>query len=133
MKKDVLFICKSNMNRSQYAEGFYNKLINKNKAISAGVDVQKRIKYTSKKGRAIMLEEGVDISRQRVKPIKKSMLKKVKKIVVLCQKRFLPEYILRFKNIEFWNIKDPHFYSMKERRKIRDKIEKKVLKLNPKP
>ncbi|MDD5191621.1 MAG: hypothetical protein PHH54_02135 [Candidatus Nanoarchaeia archaeon] len=130
MKKDVLFICKSNVNRSQYAEGFYNKLINKNKAISAGVRVP--AEKPSKKGATIMLEEGVDISKQKVKLLKRSMLKNVKKVVVICRKQFLPKYVLKFENIEFWNIRDPHFSSMKERRKIRDKIKKKILKLNPK-
>ena len=47
--KKILFVCKSNINRSQYAEGFYNKIIRKDGAISAGTHLEKDIHTPSKK------------------------------------------------------------------------------------
>jgi len=76
-----------------------------------------------------MLERKIDISKQKSTLLNKNILKKIKKIVVMCPKTILPKYVLNFKNIEFWKIKDPHYHSMGERRKIRDLIRKKVLAL----
>ena len=127
--RKVLFICKSNINRSQQAEGFYNFLIKKNGAISAGIELEKDLQKPSEKCIKLMKEEGIDISKQKSNLLNKNMLNNVKKIVVVCPKKFLPKYVLKFKNIEFWNIKDPHYHSINGRRKIRDIIKNKVLSL----
>jgi len=127
--KDVLFICKSNINRSQQAEGFYNAFTSGSGAISAAIELDKDLQETSKTGIMLMLEKGIDISGKKSTLINKKMLEGVKKVVVICPKSFLPKYVLEFENIEFWKIKDPHYSGMDDRRAIRDEIEKRVREL----
>lgn len=127
--KDILFICRSNVSRSQFAEAFYNKFIRKGGAISAGISPTEH-KHPSQKGIEIMNEEGIDISKQKVKALTKEMTSKVKKIISFVEKEQLPDYVSNFKNIEFWKVDDPHFFDMNGRRKIRDIIKNKILSLS---
>ena len=127
--KDVLFICKSNINRSQMAEGFYNNFVKGKKAISAALELEKDLQKTSEKGIILMTEKGVVVSKQKSDLLNKKMLNNVKKIVVVCPKHFVPKYVLDFGDVEFWRLRDPHYHGMDERRKIRDDIEKRVKKL----
>lgn len=127
--KDVLFVCKSNVARSQMAEGFYNDLTKGDNAISAAVELDKDIQKPSDKTILLMREKGIDVSKKKSDLINKKIIGKVRKIIVICPKSFLPRYVLDFEDLKFWRIKDPHYHSMDERRKIRDDIEKRVKKL----
>lgn len=97
----ILFICGGNVGRSQCAEGFFNKLTKKHKAISAGTEPGDSVKPMTT---AIMKDFGVDISKQKPKLFTKEMISKANKIVVLGSKKEFPK--LKEIKAEYWNIPD---------------------------
>ena len=58
---NILFVCKSNINRSQIAEAFFNEFSKNHKAISAGINANayagKKIKELSKKALHVCLKK----------------------------------------------------------------------------
>lgn len=89
------------MGRSQCAEGFFNKLTKKHKAISAGTEPGDSVKPMTT---GIMKEFGVDISKQKPKLLTKEMISKADKIIVLGSKEEFPE--LKGVKAVYWNIPD---------------------------
>ncbi len=127
--KDVLFICLGNVSRSQMAEAFYNHPVKKDGAISAGAEPPSAYKHPSEKNIRAMKEEGVDISRQKVKKLQPAMVRRALKVISFCEKEALPEYALQHPYVTFWKVDDPHFLDLDGRRKVRDAIKKNILSL----
>lgn len=126
--KKILFVCSGNVGRSQMAEAFYNYYSESKDAISAGTDPDTSIKYPEipKEIRQIMLEEGIDISLQKVKLIDKRLVERADRIFVMCEKVLCPDFLVNSRKIVFWVIKDPYQMSLDGMRKIRDQIKAKV-------
>ncbi len=126
----VMFLCTGNACRSQMAEGFARELgkdvIEPFSAglIAAGVHPR---------AIAVMKELGIDISRQRSKPIDEKLLKTMDTVITLCDNAaeacpWTPPGITRL----HWPITDPvgtvgkEEKIMKEFRRARDEIREKV-------
>ena len=128
----VLFLCKSNVIRSQIAEAFYNKFSNSNDASSAGLNVEEEWKGQkvrgSKKTIECMKEIGIDISENISKGITEEMTQSVDKVIVIGEKDNWPNY-LKEEEVEFWDISDPGGKDIEVRRKVRDQIKQKVKEL----
>lgn len=125
MTKTVLFVCIGNSGRSQMAEAFFNNLSKTWKAISAGTKPDDNIHpYTIR----VMKEVGVDVSKQKPKPLTLKMMEKADKIITMgcgadvCPASYLPK-------IEDWAIEEPYRKSIDKVREIRDQIKRKVEKL----
>lgn len=130
----VLFVCKSNVGRSQMAEGFFNKFSKKNEAISAGVAVEER--YLGKRLGDItifvvpvMKEEGIDISDNRPKQLNEKVVDEVDKIIVMVERDLWPDYLKSEERAIFWGVDDPRKGDMDVHRKARDEIKMRVKKL----
>lgn len=125
----ILFVCRGNVCRSQMAEGYYNHFTNSRNAVSAGLSKNTPIFYRhpAKKIITAMKEESIDISGARVKTLKMEMLDSASRIYVRCPKTECPNFLANSKKTEFWNIPDPFRLPMKEVRKVRDLIKKRVL------
>lgn len=123
--KKILFVCQANVGRSQMAEGFYNFLTGSKEAISAGVEdyAQKYIFHPTPEIVATLTEKGVDISRQRIKPLTESMCGEAERIVVLCYTTLCPDYLLNNQKTIFRKVTDPFKQETSLVRKIRDEIE----------
>ncbi|MFH1072683.1 MAG: hypothetical protein V1743_04605, partial [Nanoarchaeota archaeon] len=124
----ILFICLGNVARSQMAEAYYNHLTGSHDATSAGA-----LDFTPKKYKklpdeviSVMKEEGIDVSRQKVKTITKPMAALADRIYVLCKKEECPGFLTQSSKVKFWDIPDPFGKSLDEIRKTRDEIKKKV-------
>ena len=131
---NILFLCSSNIFRSQMAEAFFNRFSKEHRAESAAL-VKPQEKMHALIIRA-MKEEGVDISQNKSKKLQEEMLRKAD-VVVFMNKNltcFLdslkPNLKLRAK-IEFWDIPDviaketdEHLYSefVKSREIIKEKV-----------
>ena len=123
--KNVLFICETNVGRSQMAEGFYNHFTKSKNAISAGIynKVKKYNDRPDKKITKVMLEEGIDISKQKVKQLSKRMLKDVSRIIIMCEKEICPKFLLLCKKPLIFNtIPDPYMSDFDTTRRIRNKV-----------
>jgi arsenate reductase len=129
----AMFLCTGNSCRSQMAEGFARELgkglIEPYSAglIAAGVNAR---------AMTVMKEIGIDISGQKSEEIDENLLKTMDLVITLCGNAeescpFTPPEIKRI----HWPIKDPvgtvgtEEEIMKEFRRARDEIKKKILEL----
>ena len=123
----ILFVCVENAGRSQMAEGFANHY-GKGKVVasSAGVMLADRINPVVVEA---MKEKGIDISKNKPKLLTTEMAEEADKIITMgCSvEKICPAPLL--KNVVDWNLEDPKDKSIEEVRRIRDEIEKRVLKL----
>lgn len=129
--KKILFVCVENAGRSQMAEAFANhygkgKLI----ASSAGVMLAERVNPLVVEA---MEEKGIDISMNKPKLLTTKMAEEADKIITMgCSvEKICPAPLL--KNVIDWKLDDPKGKPIEEVRKIRDEIEKRVLKLISEP
>lgn len=125
----ILFVCKSNVGRSQMAPVFFNRLSKKHKAIGAGTHVgedenQPLHEFVIK----CMAEFGYDLAKNVRKQLTPKIAKEADKIVVMTEKENLPSYIDMSK-VVFWDIEDAKDKSLEFHRQIRDEIKKLVEKL----
>jgi arsenate reductase len=121
-KPAILFVCVHNSCRSQIAEGLFNAMSKKGKAISAGSDPSSRV---SPKAVEVMNEIGIDISHQRPKLLTEDIVKNAEKAIIVCGDDSCP-YI---PGAEKWGVKDPDDLGIEEFRKTRDSIKEKIVRL----
>ena len=126
--KKVLFICVANAARSQMAEGFARHLgKGKIEPASAGTEPTDHV---DPKAVAVMAEKGIDISHQRPKMINLAEAEKADIIITMgCDvEKSCPLPLFKERAID-WDLDDPKGKPLEEYRRIRDEIEKKVIKL----
>jgi protein-tyrosine-phosphatase len=125
--KKILFVCVENSARSQMAEGFakhYGK--GKVEVYSAGTNVAKEINLTVVK---VMAEKGIDISKQKPKPLDIKMVERADIIITMgCSLEDVCPAPLLKKAMD-WGIEGPKGKPIEKVREIRDKIERKVKEL----
>lgn len=102
---NVLFVCKSNVGRSQAAEAYFNRLSKKHHATSAAAryDGRKEMDIVVKHALA---EEGISTEGQKPKSLTPEMVKQADRIVAMCKREESPPYLLNSEKVEFWNIED---------------------------
>lgn len=142
---DTLFICKANVQRSQVAEWLYNHYSKNSKSISCAWVEARKEKYNWKPEKlitSILLERGVDISKQNINYItdfKQEELEKIKKVIFLfnpinentidseCLIKWIwvYKYLKNKENIEIiiHEIKDPYNLWLDETIKIYKELE----------
>lgn len=121
--KKVLFVCVHNSGRSQMAEAFFNHLAKDGaKATSAGTSPASRINPTVAE---VMQETGIDIRRQRPRPLTPQLLKNADRVITMgcgeeevCPASFIPT--------EDWGLEDPAGKPIEKVRQIRDEISARV-------
>jgi protein-tyrosine-phosphatase len=123
--KTVLFVCVENSFRSQIAEAYFNKYAPEDwKAISAGIKPAENVHPNAVK---LMLEEGIDISHKKPKPMTRELQEKAEIAIIVCSGSLCP--VIYTKRVEEWNMQDPAKMPIEEARKVRDAIKAKVLDL----
>jgi len=127
----ILFVCSGNVGRSQMAEAYYNHFTHSHDAVSAGTKQDTPQKYPKLPYEvvALMNEEDIDVSKNKVKLVNEDMINDADKIIVMCDKNQCPGFLLKSKKAVFWEVKDPHHMPIDEMRKIRDIIKTKVLSI----
>ena len=123
--KTILFVCVENSFRSQIAEAYFNKYAPEDwKAISAGIKPAENVHPNAVK---LMLEEGIDISHKKPKPMTRELQEKAEIAIIVCSGSLCP--VVYTKRVEEWNMPDPAKMPLDEARKVRDAIKAKVLDL----
>jgi arsenate reductase len=124
--KRVLFVCVHNASRSQMAEAFFNQIAEgKAKASSAGTQPADKVNPTAVEA---MREIGLDISRQKPKPLTLEMMEGVERVITMgcgveavCPASLVPT--------EDWQLDDPEDKPIEQVRQIRDKVKIRVEEL----
>lgn len=123
--KTVLFVCVENSFRSQIAEAYFNHYAPACwKAVSAGITPAEDVNPNAVK---LMFEEGIDISSQKPKALTRELQQKADLAVIVCSGAQCP--VVYARKVEEWSIPDPAKMPLKEARKIRDEIKRRVLNL----
>jgi protein-tyrosine-phosphatase len=125
--KKVLFVCVENAGRSQMAEAFakhYGK--GKIEAASAGTMPSTEVNPVVVQA---MREKGIDISKNKPKPLNTKMIQEAETIIVMgCSAQgFCPAPLL--KKVVDWELEDPKDKPIEKVREIRDEIERRVKEL----
>jgi len=121
LNRIVLFVCVANAGRSQMAEAIFNKLASDDSlAVSAGTKPASEVNPLVIQA---LSEIGIDVSRNKPKPITRDMVAKAERIVTMgceasdfCPAKFLPK-------VEKWNIEDTKGKSLDGIRLVRDAIQ----------
>lgn len=118
----VLFVCEGNRFRSQMAEGFFNAWAPPGwHGLSAGTDPKETV---APKAVELMQEVGIDISRQRPKPIDPEAAASAWKVIAMCSPDACPVDVAA--KAEHWAVTDPADLPEKQLREIRDDIARRV-------
>jgi protein-tyrosine-phosphatase len=125
--KRILFVCVENAGRSQMAEAFLN-FYGKGKLVaqSAGIMLADQVNPIVVEA---MKEKGIDISMNKPKLLTTKMAEEADQVITMgCSaEKICPAPLL--KNVIDWALEDPKDKPIEAVRKIRDEIEKRVLKL----
>ena len=123
----VLFVCKSNVGRSQIAEAFFNTLSKKHASESAGTHVgQDEGTPVHEFVVGCMADAGIDVSKNKRKPLTPRMAEEADKIIVMTEKENLPPFAKGSSKLEFWDVPDAKGTSYEFHVKIRDRIKRLV-------
>ena len=121
--KNILFVCSENSARSQMAEAFFNRY-NKNPeytASSAGLKATTSIKPMAIE---VMMERGIDISRQKPKMLTFDMIAQAHRIYTMGCVKTCPA--APPEKTTDWGLDDPSDRPIESFRNVRDDIEKRV-------
>ena len=125
-ERTVLFICKGNSGRSQMAQAFFNHFSSAWKAMSAGIRPDEKIHPWTVE---LMKEIGIDVNGQKPRLLTNEMLENADRIVVMDPEALEGMPAKYSSKVENWKIGILLGKPLKEVRKIRDSIEKRVRQL----
>jgi len=129
----IIFICRANVARSKIAEALFNKYCkNKGKAFSAGIKVSEGLKKMklgeideAKNVIKCMEEEGINLRNKKPKQIFPEQLDNFDKSIIMAEPETIPDFLLNNKQI-IWEVKDPKGKDIKEHRRIKEEIKRKI-------
>ncbi|HSX30724.1 MAG TPA: low molecular weight phosphatase family protein [Candidatus Saccharimonadales bacterium] len=131
--KRVLFVCTSNVARSQVAAAYFNKFFPEGHADSAGTVVEQEdqtiIDYGAVTTPKVLAEEGIDATNFRRHQVTQAMLAGYDKIVVMADKATLPDWLRNHPKFEYWEIFDPRVADSNVTRAVFEQIRAKVMQL----
>jgi arsenate reductase len=127
----VLFVCRSNVGRSQMAMTYYNHLTRSMDSSSAGTVVDIPNQIISERPKAaniikLMREVGLDISQNKRAQLTEELVNSYDEIVMMAEPDTVPKYAESHSDFITWNIEDPADMNLDDTRKVRDLIFTKV-------
>ena len=135
----ILYVCKSNISRSQMAEALHKDKYPKDEVKSAGIttDESTRNKTLEELERLdkchgvipSMKEIGYDISKHKHEQLTQKMVEEADKVIVMCNKEYWPDYLKQSSKVVYWEVEDPGGKSLEKFREARNEIKKRILKL----
>jgi len=121
-RKTVLFVCEGNRARSQMAEGFFNAWAPPGwRGISAGTKPKETVHPAAVE---LMRAVGIDISRQRPKPLNFEDARSAWRVLAMCSIDSCPVDVAQ--KMDRWDITDPAELPEARWHEIRDAIAERV-------
>lgn len=133
--KTVLFVCHANVTRSQMAAAFFNKDAPAGwHAVSAGTDVKTEDGAESADGRmlkdtpatvyifATMEEYGIDMGGNIRYQVTPNMVEEADVVIALVPRETCPDFMRNSPKTVYWNVEDVTNVSLKEFKKVRERI-----------
>lgn len=122
----VLFLCRGNKFRSPIAQALFNQIYPKHQATSAGSEETDEGQLLPGRTIEALKEEGIDASSWKSKIVTREMVEESDKVIVLCEKKYCPDFVLESKKVEHWFVHDPAFSEIptldETKKSIREKI-----------
>src|SRR5690606_30748466 len=132
-RMNVLFVCTSNVARSQVAAAYFNKLAPAGHASSAGTVVEREnetiVEYGAVNTPKVLAEQGIDATNFRRHQVTKEMLSGYDKIIVMADRTTVPEWLSDDARFEYWEVFDPRVADIAETRRVFEQIREKVMQL----
>jgi len=130
---NVLFVCTSNVARSQAAAAYFNRLFPEGHADSAGTVVERENETIAEYGAPntieVLAEQGIDGSGFRRHQVTKDMLEGYDKIIVMAAKETVPDWLANHPKAERWEIFDPRSSEIDGLRAVFEDVQQKVRQL----
>ena len=128
----VLFVCKSNVGRSQTAEALFLK-VSKHNASSVGTVVGdkegmriKDLGWSAQHVIECLKEDDCDVSNNLRKQLTPEMVKKADKVIIMAEPETVPNYIKSSDKVIYWQVDNPKNTSLERHREIKNQIKKLV-------
>ncbi|OHA32201.1 MAG: hypothetical protein A2928_00935 [Candidatus Taylorbacteria bacterium RIFCSPLOWO2_01_FULL_45_15b] len=130
----VLFICRGNVGRSQFASALLKKMNLGHEVISAGTKVEGK-DGTSRHGQLlkdcngaervidVMDEVGVNVRDNARTQLAPEMLPGVDRVIVMSEREHMPEYLNNWPGMVYWDVPDPKGHDVEFHREIREKVD----------
>ncbi len=131
----VLFVCRTNIGRSQVAEAFYNELSKKHAATSAGTQTNDDgmplgiLRGANEIVSCMKNEYGLDVTNKNVKFLTMKMLESADIVIVMAERETLPDYLRKFSKVIYWDVEDPTGRGYQETCFIIEQIKMKIEEL----
>ena len=129
----ILFICKSNVRRSQIAEELFNHYTFDHIGLSAGTHAAqfngKKLKECAHHVVDVLKERGIDVSDKTPIQLTPEHVQFTDKIIVITDKNSLPSYLISSTKVEYWDVQDAEGKDYKFHIELREKIDILVIEL----
>jgi len=125
----VLFLCRMNKFRSPIAEALFNQTYPKHTATSAGSEEADEGDLLPGRTVEALKEECIDVSSQKSKIVTKEMVEDADKVIVLCEKKYCPDFVLESNKVEHWFVHDPEFSGIPSLDETKNSLKEKILKM----
>lgn len=139
---NVLFVCRSNITRSQMAQALFDRL-SERRSMSAGTSVGQQNGRTLQQAAKefeersappifaleIMQEEGLDLSNSIMSQLTRKMVDEADKVVVMAEADTLPDYLSKSDKSIFWDVPSAAWQPINEVREIKEQIKARVEEL----
>ena len=135
----ILFVCHSNIGRSQMAKAFYNNLTNSRDADAAGTEVKEagqtllERKATSDSKNFFLLDVmndiGYDLSDATRDQLIQDKLPLYDWVISMASPNVSPEWLLKAPNYIYWDVKDPRGQNYEITATVRDDVLQRVERL----
>jgi len=128
----ILFVCKSNIGRSQMAEALFSHFNSEHTAFSAGTDVpvqneNQLVSEIDTKLVNAMNAEGIDVTKKVRNQLTPDLVSNSDRIVSLISFDELPEYLKNSNKLETWDVSGAVGDGQEFYNNLRDIIKSKVL------
>lgn len=132
--KNILFICKSNVGRSQMADAFLKDMTQEVSTSSAGTHVREEregqpISLVTDLVTICMREVGLEVNENKMHQLKPEMVEQAYKVIAITPKETLPEYLQSSPKLEVWDIPDAAGTDLAFHGEVRDAVKKHVTTL----
>ncbi len=131
----ILFVCRGNVGRSQFAEAIFKRLNNRHEVLSAGTKVVSR-DGESRHGQTLrellpasenvilaLQEQGIKAAENTRTQLNPEMVDWADIIITMAEPETAPDYLSKSPKTIYWEVKDPKGAPLDEHKRVMREIE----------